>query len=525
MVGRECPTVVRPSAGVHIATSVRLLVLLLCAAVPLAAQEASPYIPLQHGAMPYVEHLIAAGILQDPTPLTRPLRRADLVRALEAVDTLEIGDAAYATVRRLLAEFKPQVTGNHIRVEGDAGLAAATHPFRDPLELGRGVPARPFGPSRAFISGGVALQAQFGSIVAVTHPTEDTRLRFDTDWFDGRRNGFRTAEAYLSGQWRYGELFFGILDRNWGPSGIQGLLLSDEPYNLDHLALRVGVAVLQLQAIVTQLDTRTDSGGAAVSRYMFQHRVYFHPHGRYTLALWEGSVWAGIGRQLEPWYLNVLNVGWIVQGTAGANTNVNNFFGLDIERRARVTAFGQFMLDDIQIDHQDPADKKPTSYGLTLGAKGGSGGGGASWTAFYTRVASLTYRNEDNFQVPLFHSLGPGRNFADYDQATAKLSVLVRQGLLLEPELTLLRQGEGDPRLPHPLVPAYPATAALFQGVVERTVRVAVGAHWQRGLWGLVANGGLHLIHNAGHVTGATDTRWVGSLGVDFRAWTERSLP
>src|SRR3989454_8355458 len=38
-------------------------------------------------------------------------------------------------------------------------------------------------------------------------------------------NATRWEEGYVSGQWRHGEVFFGILDRNWGPSGIQGVLL------------------------------------------------------------------------------------------------------------------------------------------------------------------------------------------------------------------------------------------------------------------------------------------------------------
>ena len=148
----------------------------------------------------------------------------------------------------------------------------------------------------------------------------------------------------------------------------------------------------------------------------------------------------------------------------------------------------------------------------------------ASWTAFYTQVANLTYRNEDDFQIPLFHGLGTGRNFADYDQATLKLGVLTPSGLLLQPELTLLRQGEGDPRLPHPLPPAYPTTATLFQGVVERTWRMALGADWHQGRWGVSGNGGVHFVSNAGHVQGASDTRWVGSVRVSYTITWEGRL-
>ena len=469
--------------------------------------------------MPYVEHLIAVGAIRDPTPLTRPLRRTDLVRALTEADTARAGSATRAAVRRLIAEFRDR-TGDHYRVEASGGVAAATHPLRDPLSVGRGVPPRPTGPSRAFVSADVALSAQFGPFVAVTHPTEDTRLRFDPEWTDSRRNGLRITEAYLSAQGRYGELFFGILDRNWGPSGVPGLLLSDYPYSMDHLYLRVGTPELQLQAIATELDPMTDSTGAAINRFMVQHRLYVRPRGRWSFALWEGSFWAGAGRQAEPWYLNILNVGLLVQTYSGGE--VNNLLGLDVERRGATTVFGQLMLDDIQYEHQAATDLKPASYGLTVGAKGRVGGA-ASWTLFYTQVANLTYRNENDFQATLLRGLGIGRNFADYDQATIKLGVLTPPGVLLEPELTLLRQGEGDPRLPHPLPPDYPATATLFQGVMERTWRVALGADWHHGRWSVRGNGGAHFITNTGHAQGASDTRWVGTLGIKYTlAWEGR---
>src|SRR2546430_6195045 len=66
----------------------RALLLLVLWAGPLAAQQASAYLPLDHWTMPYIEHLIAARVMADPTPLTRPLREADVARALRDVDTL-----------------------------------------------------------------------------------------------------------------------------------------------------------------------------------------------------------------------------------------------------------------------------------------------------------------------------------------------------------------------------------------------------------------------------------------------------
>jgi len=498
-----------------------LLIATSLSAAPLAAQTASPYVPLGHWAMPYVEYLISGGVIADPTPLTRPLKQADLVRALEAADTLRLGDAARATVRRLRREFQPQVQGARYRVDLGAGLAAASYTMRDPLEIGRGVPPRQ-AVRRGFASGSGQVLLAFGPFVGVSHPTVDTRLQYDPDWTATADNATRWEEAYLSGQWRHGEVFFGILDRNWGPSGIQGVLLSDDPYSMDHLHLSIGTQRVQLAAIATQLDSRTDASGAIVNRYMIYHRFWLRPRGRWTVALWEASVLSGVGRQLEPWYLNVATLSVLRQGTTGAN--VNSFVGFDFERHAGTTLFGQFMLDDIQVSRNVPSELKPTSYAFTVGAKGRLRGCPAAWTLFYTQVANLTYRNEDDFQVPLFHGLSTGRNFADYDQATAKLGILTRSGALVEPELTLLRQGEGDPRLPHPLVPDYPTTATILQGVVERTIRLALGGRWQRAQWGVVASGGVHFVHNAGHVTGASATHFVGSVGLTYRVHYEHAL-
>jgi hypothetical protein len=75
------------------------------------AQQASPYVPLQHWTMPYVEHLIARGVIPDPTPLTRPLKRSDVVRVLREVDTLSVGEAVVKTVRRLLAALEAEPRG------------------------------------------------------------------------------------------------------------------------------------------------------------------------------------------------------------------------------------------------------------------------------------------------------------------------------------------------------------------------------------------------------------------------------
>src|SRR3989475_8081638 len=445
-----------------------LLTLLLLPAGA-AAQEASPYLPLSHWSVPFIEHLITEGRVVDPTPLTRPFRTDQLLRALDAVDSASVTSAEWAVVKQIRSDLTRDERGPAARMDVHAGTAASSHARRDPL--------REAGVGHATLSGGAALTLYLGPVVFVSHPYFDTRLKYDPDWY-GKKNRViagRFDAAYISAQFTYADLFFGSLDRNWGPSAVPGLLLSESPYGPDHLAITIGTTGVKLEAIAFQLNDLTDTGGATVHRYMVQHRLWIRPPGRWTLALWEGSVLSGAGRQLEPWYLNIASLGILSQ--VNTATNVNSFLGFDVQRQGAVTVYAQAMLDDIQVDKKSPADRKPSSYGLTLGAQGSIPHPSGAWTAFYTRVANLTYRNEDNFQTPMYFGLGTGRNFSDYDQTTLQLSFMPSAEVLAQPEITFLRQGEGDLHLPHPPVSAYPSTPAFLAGVVERTLRLAARGH------------------------------------------------
>src|SRR5258707_15450834 len=81
---------------------------------PAVAQHASPYLPLHHWATPYLEHFIARGVMADPTPLTRPWREGDVLKALAELDTTQLSGSERAVVRRITTEL----TGNG---EGGAG--------------------------------------------------------------------------------------------------------------------------------------------------------------------------------------------------------------------------------------------------------------------------------------------------------------------------------------------------------------------------------------------------------------------
>jgi hypothetical protein len=466
--------------------------------------------------MPYVEHLIARGRITDPTPLTRPFHEAALLRALEAADSARLSAAEWGVVRRLVGEFTRRERSPTARLELHAGIAASSHARRDPL--------RAAGEGHGTASGGAALTLYFGPAVVVTHPYFDTRLLWDPDYF-GKKDRViagRNAEAYVTAQWRYGEIFFGAVDRNWGPPAIEGLLLSPSPYSYDHVGVALGTPGVRLEGVLTQLDDLPDTSGTIHHRYFVAHRLVLRPPGKTTLALWEGSILAGPGRQLEPWFANIFTLGLLQQYDQDSRNN--SLLGADLTTRLGATQlFGSVLIDDIQVDKSSAGDQEPSSYGLTVGGRGAAGP--ASWTAFYTRVANLTYRTPNPAEAVMRRGVGLARNFSDYDQLTLRASLLTAHSALLTSEVTLLRQGEGDFRLPYPPVTAYDSTRAFLSGVVERTVRLAVSGQLSARRWSVAGDGGVHLISNAGHVNGANQTRWVGSLALTYRYRKESLVP
>lgn len=479
-------------------------------------QDASPYVPISHWSMPYVEHWIARSVLVDPAPLTRPFTRRDLAAALAGVDTALLAGRERRVLAAVRAELHDAEREAAVRVNAHASIGGASHSRRDPL--------RAAGPDMGTAAAGGALELRLGYVTAVTHPYFDTRLRRDPD-YRGKKDRViagRNAAAYIAAQARFGELFFGIVDRNWGPPALEGLLVSPAPYGYDHVFLALGTSAIRVEGLIAQLDDLPDTAGVQHHRYYVAHRLLLRPRGRTTFALWEGTLVAGPERTLEPWYANILNLGLLAQYDQGSSAN--NQLGMDLETRiGRARLFASVLIDDIQVDRGGAGDDEPTSYGLTLGARGGVGH--LSWTSFYTRVANLTYRTPLVTETIMRRGVGLARDFSDYDQITLRASTLIGPGILVTPEVTLLRQGEGDFRQPYPPAANYATTPVFLAGIVERTVRLAVGARADSRRLGLRGDAGVHFVRNAGHVSGARDTRFVGSVALEYRLTWSSVLP
>ncbi len=466
--------------------------------------QASPYLPLDDPRLPLLEHLIIRGDLDDPSPMVRPFRRADALRVLAQADS---AGPAGELVRALRAELEEGTEESRWRVAARSGAQAYTDNRRDPLHPVGGEGIRPY----ADFTG----EAVFGNFVLATRAAAEPRLTDDPEW-PGRRNLeliWRFPEAYAAAQTRYLTVFYGQMDRNWGPVGIEGIGVSGYAYPRTELGFELGTDALRLLGLARTLDDERNTDGERVRRYFFAHRLGLRLSRRLHLALWETTVISGVDRDFDGRYRNPLTL-LLLANQYGLGSDGNVLLGLDARWRVagRTTLEAQLALDDLQYENTGGPTRYPNRWALTLAATGPLGRR-IGWRALYTQASSLAFRTLDPFENFTVRGVGLGRNFADQDQLTLTVTVPRGTRWLFTPELTLLRQGEGLINDPFPTTDEEAgALPQIFIGTMERTWRAALGVSGREGPLELRANAGVHHIVNAGHEEGRTVNRFEGRL-------------
>ena len=506
----------------------RTLVVLMLLAVPITAgaQQLPPHanLPLDHWTMPYLEHLVARQVVVDPTPLVRPWTVGAIGRAVAAADTTQLSVADRATLAMLRGALLPEATDLTLTAGADAGVRAATHARRTAFDL------RPAGPGDVVPVGGFTLGLQFGPALVLMHPVWLGNLYDDPDIGATKQpvRG-RFAEAYVAYRSRLFDVDFGNVSRNWGPTMFPGLLFSNWTPSIDHLYLRFGPPAISLVLVAAQLDRMVNLDGDLSNRYFYAGRLQVRPARWIDLAAWQGTIASGPNRSFDLWFLNPFKTTF--QSRDEHQQAANVWLGGDGELRlGRFTLDGSLTIDDIQLFKSGgPGDQEPPSYAGS--ATVATHAGPVGLRLGYTRVSNLMYRTNDPSESPIT-GVNPGRdrfgtglarNFSDYEQATFLATFVPLPGVLLEPEITWLRQGEGDFRLPFPTAAEYATTPTIFAGIVERTWRAALRAsvHVPLDLT-IEGDAGVHFLANAQHVQGAKQTDFVGSLIVRFgvsRLW------
>ncbi len=494
--------------------------LLASAALPdRISAQASAYVPLDDIAYTYVNALMARGMFRGLSSLERPYTERALRVAIDSARTREpapvIGsylDALYLAVEKYAVRpgDSDTLASQTFRARGtvDAYATAQTSGRRELMLADTANGAKPGGSIRLVMAG--------GPVVGFTRVLIDNRLNVDPE-YAGRKDrkiNARTEDGYFGGQWKYGQLSFGRVGRNWGPPAMDGLMLGDYAYTYDHLYGLIGNDRIHWSTVIARLDNDVSASGPEVQRYFSIHRIALHL-GDWELAGTESFLYGGVSRGFEPTLANPFNI----LGLTWRNERQEGNLGLGAEASLRTERLGtlaaQLFLDDLQIDKScNPACKQPSSYGLTVTADGLPLSGDQRWFASYTRVSNLAYNNknpDEHFEV---FGVGLGRGFSDYDEARigADLALVPRTPIKLY--LAHRRQGEGSYNSPFPTPAEYATTPGMFKGVVMGVTRVAVSGATKWRDFELGADVGVNHSTNDQHVAGVTRTGIEGRVKV-----------
>jgi len=479
--------------------------------------QASAYVPLDDIAYTYVNALMARGSFRELSVLERPFTERALRTAIDSARAHEPGpvassylDALYNAVEKYAVRPGNSDTAAaqtfRARATGDAYVTAQTSGRRELMLADSTSGVRPGGAVRLVMAG--------GPVVGFTRVLIDSRLNVDPE-FAGRKDrklAARTEDGYVGGQWKYGELSFGRVGRNWGPPTLDGLMLGDYAYTYDHLYGLIGNDKIHWSTVIARLDNLVPAAGPEVQRYFSIHRIALHL-ANWEIAGSESYVYAGVSRGFEPSLANPFNIFGLSWRNERQDGNLGLGGEVSLRTETRGTFAGQLFVDDYQVDKScNPDCKQPASYALTLAAEGLPLGGDQRWFASYTRVSNLAYRNKnptENYEV---FGVGLGRGFSDYDEIKAGLDLAMVPRTPLRVYVAHRRQGEGDYNEPFPVPADYGTTPGIFSGVVMGVTRVGVsGASKWRDLE-LGGDVGVNHVTNDAHITGASRTAFEGRV-------------
>ena len=491
---------------------------------------ASPYLPLDDPGYAIIDALQSRGALRTLSMLERPYTVGAIERAVARDSSDEaLKQSLLHQLLRVIEKYQLPLPSDsspalRVLVNGELYVTAQRSGRRELMLGDTSAGVYPAALGRAIVRG--------GSWIAAARIIGDSRLKHDPEFFGkiDKKLAGRTEDAYLAGQWRFGEIFFGRLGRNWGPPMVDGLLLGHYAYTYDHLAVTVGVPAFHLTTIAARLDDRAIPPDTVAQRYFSIHRL----SGRWRrleIAASEAIVYGGRGRGFEPKWLNPINGFYLSQlnespninGSSGSDGNMSYGLEAALDDTPLGIFRGEFQLDDVAVNSCETFCKKPPSYGLTVSADGiripgGTRLGDPRAFAWYTRVTNLTYRNATSFEQYMFENVGIGRGFSDYDEARLGVDVIVRSRIPIKLYAAERRQGEGDYRIPQPPPSAFPETPTFLSGVVEHIWRVGVSGSGRLAT-AVEFNGdfGYNHVRNADHVIGRRQSGFEMRLKLSFR--------
>lgn len=234
--------------------------------------------------------------------------------------------------------------------------------------------------------------------------------------------------------------------------GIRSLFLSD--FSAPYFSLRFNTRIWKFhyQNIFAEVaaDNFMSVNGfseAIPKKYMAAHYLSFKPSNAITIGLFETVIFDRPGNRFELQYLNPIILFRTIEGSIGSPDNVILGASVRADLKKRLSVYGQFVLDDIQISNvlKGDLDWWGNKFGHQLGIKYinifglSSLDGQIEWNSVrpYTYSHYNSNSNYSNYKQPLAHPLG-----ANFNEWILTLRYQASPRLLLKSRLLLISTGE-----------------------------------------------------------------------------------
>ncbi|MFZ1946926.1 MAG: hypothetical protein WAW06_05220 [bacterium] len=486
---------------------------------------AGPTEPVASWVYPYLDEMMLLELGPRFPVLTGPYSRMDvaawLAGATRALPQGRGGRAVWLHAM-LLEEFAPEIAFSAIGSCSTSGVSSSAPGCAATLSARLG--------SRLETDRRVKPEALLGLAVSTRQGFDLwTRLRVSANapelhrvetrpWREGWRASLDQGGVdYHSGVF---SVFVGRDEIAWGASRELGLLLSGSAPSADMIRFSARTRKLAFTSFHSKLRRgQGDPWSPVVARFTAGHRLELLLGKRLDLSVSEVIVYGGVGRGLEPAYLNPLTALYAEQWNSGRDDNVlmGGDFSLLFPGRAEVR--GEIVVDDFQIDAG--GEPQEMGAGLSLRVANPLLSCGSILSSSYYLVTNRTYGHGVawNRMVqegrPMGYPEGP-----DGDAFNIRALARVGRAWSVELAYTLSRRGEG--RIDD--LQDKPGRSLRFpSGVVETGRTVTLETIWRPfHALGVTARGAWSELENAGNVRGAGEDRLWLSLKLEYTLRTAR---
>ncbi|MBL7073904.1 hypothetical protein ISS37_01515 [candidate division KSB1 bacterium] len=440
-------------------------------------------LPTYHWAYGHLDELRTRGYFSDLFVLNKPYTRGEV-----ALGLLEIQEAIDLSrhfptreeqwlIDRLQEEFRPEIE----ELKSDEGvtvkLGALIEGDGNVIREG-GTTFRSRARSKIGVMAGEHLVVFNGMIL-------DPYLADDATYIGKRWRDMAayTEQAYLFYRGKYVGIKLGRDFLKWGSGRSGNLLISDHSRPFDLLLLQGRTRLMGFTFFTAELDTRDGA-----RRYLAAHRLDLALSPKLNLGFTEVILYGGDNRTLELRYLNPFLLFHGVQNNdPGAAGNTLGCIDFDFFPRPNFEFYGEFLVDDFQVDKKEPGDLEPNELGWLVGFQWADflGVGGSNLGIEYTGVTNRTYNTPNRWEKFLHRNRPIGYFLGnDFDRWQVRVGKWMSPLFKTSVEVVKTRRGEGrveadwdTPWLDYTVAEGYHEDFPF--GIVERTWTIRVMALYQ----------------------------------------------